>query len=391
MDDPLRQQPRIVELDALRGLAVIGIAWMNVYVYALPQQAYYNPAAYGAESGLDYAVWAGSFVFIENKFRTIFALLFGTGIAIMWGRDGGWSGHLARMAVLFAIGIVHATLLASNDILRVYALAGLVLPLFLRLDWNGLVLAAVAAMALHLLGGYVWLSRQPEAFFALNYGADPAGLANALAIGREDIGARIARRIGLLPGSLVTVAAAIPANLTAMLAGVALWRSGASPALWSRHRARALVIVCLLIGWPTVALVALSTCLLGFDPAGVARNALLVSVPFSMLMGFAYAVGALALFGSHAGSRWVRLLASVGRLSLTNYLMTSVIFAALFADWGLGLFAQLPRSQVFALSFIPGLAMLAWSAQWLRHFDKGPAETAWRWMAKALARDRRDG
>ena len=31
---------RIAELDALRGLAVIGIVWMNVYAFALPAQAY---------------------------------------------------------------------------------------------------------------------------------------------------------------------------------------------------------------------------------------------------------------------------------------------------------------------------------------------------------------
>ena len=41
---------RIVALDALRGIAVAGIALMNVYIYALPPAAYFNPAAAGSES-----------------------------------------------------------------------------------------------------------------------------------------------------------------------------------------------------------------------------------------------------------------------------------------------------------------------------------------------------
>ena len=71
---------RIIQLDALRGLAVLGIVWMNVYVFALPAQAYYNPVAWGGDTLLDRLVWAVSFVFIEDKFRTLFAMLFGAGV-----------------------------------------------------------------------------------------------------------------------------------------------------------------------------------------------------------------------------------------------------------------------------------------------------------------------
>ena len=44
---------RITEVDALRGFAVIGIVWMNVYVFALPFQAYSNPIVWGGEGALE--------------------------------------------------------------------------------------------------------------------------------------------------------------------------------------------------------------------------------------------------------------------------------------------------------------------------------------------------
>ena len=119
---------RITELDALRGLAVIGIVWMNVYVFALPAQGYYNPTVWGPGLGqgsdLDRIVWIISFVFIEDKFRTLFAMLFGAGCLILLERakERPWRAHYARMAVLFIIGLGHAVLFASNDVLRSYAL-----------------------------------------------------------------------------------------------------------------------------------------------------------------------------------------------------------------------------------------------------------------------------
>lgn len=386
---PAAQGSRIAELDALRGVAVIGIAWMNVYVFALPLQAYANPAAYGAHTPIDYGIWAASFVLIEDKFRTLFAMLFGIGVALMWDRGAHWRSHLARMAILLAIGILHATLLASNDILRVYALAGFALPLFLRIGLRGLGLAITALLALHLAGGYVWLASKSGEFFALNYGAHPDGVAYALELGREDFAERVARRLTTLPATLATISAAIPINLASMLVGVALWRAGLLPAEWSRGRGLGLVIACCLIALPALSLIAFSAEALAFDPQVVARNALVLSAPFDLLLGLAYAVILLLLFTPRHASVGVRVLAAVGRLSLTNYLMTSLVFSALFASWGAGLFGDVSRSQALALSLVPGVLMLVWSPLWLRFVGQGPAERIWRACARWIAPERR--
>ncbi|MEO1048638.1 MAG: DUF418 domain-containing protein, partial [Pseudomonadota bacterium] len=200
---------RILELDALRGLAVIGIAWMNVYAFALPLQAYYNPLSSGYEGAADRWVWLVSYVFVEDKFRTLFAMLFGAGCLILIDKseDRPWRAHLARMAVLFAIGLVHATFLASNDVLRAYAIAGLAIPFLYRLSSPALFAVAVGLIALHLGSGLVAFGSGVLDFYAgrtgsdaslfaeRNYGQDPAAIAYAIGLGEESFSARVARRI----------------------------------------------------------------------------------------------------------------------------------------------------------------------------------------------------
>ena len=111
---------RVPELDALRGVAVMGLAWMTIVAFAMPYQAYHNPMAYGFEGPPDRWVWLANFVFVEGTFQTLLAMLFGAGCLILMEKQAGQTprAHVARMAVLFAIGLIHATLVSSHDLLR---------------------------------------------------------------------------------------------------------------------------------------------------------------------------------------------------------------------------------------------------------------------------------
>ena len=74
-------------------------------------------------------------VFVENKFLGLFALLFGLGFSIQLDRARSRGAELLpmfrrRLGWLFAFGVAHAWLLWWGDILRFYAVWGLLLPLF---------------------------------------------------------------------------------------------------------------------------------------------------------------------------------------------------------------------------------------------------------------------
>lgn len=75
--------PRILTLDVLRGVAVMGIFSVNVVGFAMPDAAYLNPAAYGGASGANLAVWVLNFVLIDNKMRCLFSLLFGASLLLV--------------------------------------------------------------------------------------------------------------------------------------------------------------------------------------------------------------------------------------------------------------------------------------------------------------------
>lgn len=393
--------PRILALDALRGVAVIGIVGMNVLAFALPGPAYYNPLSFGGTTPADYWVWLGSFVFIEDKFRTLFAMLFGAGCLILIERAGEhpWRAHYARMTVLFAIGIVHATLLASNDVLRAYALAGLAMPLLAGLSARALLAVGTGLVVVHLaLGLTAFGSAMLDygrglpgtdalLFMERQFGRDPAAIAALLEQGREGLGERVLRRSLGIPAQLVTLAASLPLNLAAIALGMGLWKAGMLKGEWRTFHLQRLAAVCALVALP--ALFGLAAWLVGAGfPAPLAGPvALVISAPFDTLLGVAYAALAMALLGK--GAALTRRLAAVGRLSLSNYLMTSVVLAAIFAPWGLGLFGEVSRWQAFALGLVPVAAMLAWSPLWVARFGQGPVERLWRAGARALSYSRK--
>lgn len=393
--------PRILALDALRGVAVIGIVGMNVLAFALPGPAYYNPLSFGGTTPADYWVWLGSFVFIEDKFRTLFAMLFGAGCLILIERAGEhpWRAHYARMTVLFAIGIVHATLLASNDVLRAYALAGLAMPLLAGLSARALLAVGTGLVVVHLaLGLTAFGSAMLDygrglpgtdalLFVERQFGRDPAAIAALLEQGREGLGERVLRRSLGIPAQLVTLAASLPLNLAAIALGMGLWKAGMLKGEWRTFHLQRLAAVCALVALP--ALFGLAAWLVGagFPAALAGPVALVISAPFDTLLGVAYAALAMALLGK--GAALTRRLAAVGRLSLSNYLMTSVVLAAIFAPWGLGLFGEVSRWQAFALGLVPVAAMLAWSPLWVARFGQGPVERLWRAGARALSYSRK--
>ena len=76
---PVAKAERIDSLDVLRGFALLGILAMNIQSFSMIGAAYFNPTAYGDLSGANYWVWLLSHVLTDQKFMTIFSMLFGAG------------------------------------------------------------------------------------------------------------------------------------------------------------------------------------------------------------------------------------------------------------------------------------------------------------------------
>ena len=140
--NPTPANQRILSLDLLRGVAVLGILAVNIQVFAMIDAAYLNPASFGDMAGLNGWVWYITYLVADTKFITIFSILFGAGIALMADRAlaRGRSAaalHYRRMFWLLLFGLVHAYLLWYGDILVTYAICGIcIYPLHrLRNRW----------------------------------------------------------------------------------------------------------------------------------------------------------------------------------------------------------------------------------------------------------------
>lgn len=387
-------QSRIDSLDAARGLAVCGIVLLNIYNFSMPPAAYFNPLAYGYTGPETMVIWAIESILAQDAFRAVFAVLFGAGVAILFERGTTLRGHLARMLVLLIIGYLHAVLLNNGDVLRLYALTGLLLPLLLRLSQRGLLVAIGLLAALHL-GGLGWFTwgwlrywwdvqhglGDPAALrmWQAEFGVEPTSLERGLAEGRETFGERIVRRAFNWQGPLVIFLAFLPQTLAAMLLGVWSWRSGLLRGDWDMHRARRFAIRMALIALPPM--IALCGAAFWSDFAGpvVGTTALVWSQPFAILLGLAYIAALFAVYGAETlQTRLGGCLAAAGRLSLTNYIGASVVMGAVFYSWGLGWFGSVSRVEATFLSFVVIALILVVSPLWSARFGIGPLERVWR-------------
>src|SRR5687767_6329722 len=144
---------RIGSIDVLRGVAVLGILLMNIQTFSMVESAYMNPASYGDLTGINAVIYVFGRLFADQKFMTIFSMLFGAGIVLMAekavsnGRRPA-SAHYRRMIVLLAVGVAHAYLLWYGDVLTTYAICGMLVYLVRKwrpaiLFWLGVLLLLV--------------------------------------------------------------------------------------------------------------------------------------------------------------------------------------------------------------------------------------------------------
>ncbi|MEM8783590.1 MAG: hypothetical protein AAGE65_12140, partial [Planctomycetota bacterium] len=83
---PTPADQRLLTLDVLRGVALLGILVMNIRSFADVEAAYMNPLVHGPLGPLDHAAWWLTSVLADQKFMAMFSLLFGAGVVLMYQR-----------------------------------------------------------------------------------------------------------------------------------------------------------------------------------------------------------------------------------------------------------------------------------------------------------------
>lgn len=397
---------RIVSLDILRGIAVMGILAMNAIAFSMPEQAYFNPGIYGGAEGADLWAWALSFVFVDGKMRGLFSLLFGASMLLVIERanaSGGNGGqvHVRRMVWLLLFGLAHFFFIWWGDILSLYAVIGLVAYAFIGKSPKALMRWAIGLfVAVTVIGGFLYASPFLMQAAATMPGADPEIVRQWQMI-EADIGgtpAVLAADVALHQGSwlaifqhkladnwyfpLVQILMFGPETLAFMLLGMWGLKSGFMTGTWERRRYAKVTFICLAIAIPAYALLAYATYAADFAAAaGLAAN-MAGGTPFRPVMTIGYAALILYVIKGGAEGWFGRRVAAAGRAAFTNYLGTSIVMTTIFYGYGFGLYGEVGRAELWLFIVAMWALMLAWSKPWLDRYRYGPFEWLWRTLAK---------
>jgi uncharacterized protein len=96
------------------------------------------------------------------------------------------------------------------------------------------------------------------------------------------------------------------------------------------------------------------------------------------LLSLAYLAAICLLALRPAWGRRLQVLAPVGQMALTNYLLESIICTLIFYGYGLGLFGRVGAAWGIVLTVVIYLALIPISHWWMKRFRYGPAEWLWR-------------
>lgn len=374
---PIGLSDRIQSLDVLRGFSLLGIFLINMISFHSPF-SYYNPYEWWQYDDLTVYMWLD--VFVQASFYPIFAMMFGYGMVIMQQRSkqkGGsfWKISVRRLLVLLLFGIVHAFLIWHGDILITYAIMGLLLLLFLRL--SGPVLIGIGA-AIYLLpqlfmGGLLIVASLIDTatladftdIMALQQSSNIYSTGTFLEITKQRM---IDWNMSNGGGGFVLFIFMI---LPLMMIG-----AGAAKLEWlqkaNQQRKKWVIILGIFLPLGLVAK------MIPFFIGPSISIQYIQDMIGGPILAIAYIAIIVLLMSNQTIAKWLKPMASAGRMSITIYLSQSIIGTLIFYSYGFGLYGEMSMSMGTWLAIGIFIMQVIIAELWLSKWKQGPVEKIWR-------------
>lgn len=374
---------RLLTLDAMRGFAVMGIVLMNIIAFSMPDMAYINPRLWGGETPASYIVWIANFIFIDGKMRGLFSLLFGASTLLIYERaaaQGRGLGQLFRRFFwLFLLGLIHYIFVWWGDILRLYAVAGMFLLLFVRRNPHELLKAAIffflAQFAILTVLSFSLILADSGSLA----GSDPATLRQDIALHQGSYWPMVDNRLKQLFSEqpMLLFLSGFEA-LGFMLLGMCMLKSGFLIGRQGAARYLRIAGICYLSGCLPMLGLSAWVWASGFDQVITFNAVISWSLPFRVPLTIAHASLLMWLILRFSDTSVMHRVAAAGRTAFTNYVGTSIVMTTVFYGYGLGLYGTLDRVTVYVFVLMLWALMLLWPLPWLKRFRYGPFEWLWR-------------
>lgn len=371
---PETVRQRIALVDALRGFALMGLFIVHMVEYF--ELYWYRP-----EPG-----WVHNLIFFlfGGKAYGLFAMLFGLSFYIIldnYRRRGVdfRRRFVWRLTLLLAIGYLHS-LLYAGDILQLLALCGLLLVPCWRLStfWLGVIAVFFLAQVPTLIQ-LGWHGFAPDAgytqprFYSLmaaNFEVFANGSLAELVQHNIWRGQTAKWAFFIETGRLWNI-------IGLMFAGALLGRTG----FFEKTHTTPALVAGVVVSLALFALMKyLSVIVPPSLPAGMASwsgEQVLVYLGNLTLIGCGVLMFVL-LFQTRMGARLLALWAPPGRMSLTFYLLQSVIFVPLYYGFGAAWYASIGQTSSLLLGIACWALQMVAASYYLRHYRYGPMEKLWR-------------
>lgn len=365
---------RIFSIDALRGFSLLGILLMNILTFAYPYQII-NPFEFFQHQ--DGAWFKISSLFIIASFYPIFAFLFGYGLSIMYQNslDKGLNYYpmiTRRLLFLLLLGIIHGVFIFYGDILSTYALLGLIAIIFVRLKPQFTLVAlsiGIGIFVLLYLLPMILLKdvTQIESFVGLqelervNNILSSADYVSIIGFNLKYFGMNIANAILVGPFSI------LPIMLFGIYAHQINWFNKIK-----QHKNLYMVIgvVVLILG--------LAIKMIQIVLEGSVTSQLMSQMIGGPIVALSYIMFFVILCEDQTARKILTLLQSIGKLSLTTYIMQSVICIFIFYGVGFNFYGKLPVLNIYVIGIVIYFVQLIVSYLYLMKFKQGPLEKLWR-------------
>jgi uncharacterized protein len=392
---------RLLSIDQLRGVSLLGILFMNIGAFALPSIAYYNPYSFFL-TDLDIAVFASIHLFAAQKFMALFSMLFGVSMLLFFRKYEPATfkrkcTFFIRNFWLLMIGLLHFCFLWFGDVLMVYALCSFFL-FFCRkfsprlLCTIGLVIYFLPTFNAVYMHYYIadelaqndqvavrnyWLGQNAGPLNEINaYTADYATQVDFRANRSSEIiesdNQELVDRMGF---SLLLDFFARAFGM--MFIGMALYRWHFFDVSNQKYWAT-LFKLCFTIGLTVgcVGLYLLYKCEWSWDYAiYLGRIPNNIATPF---MAIAYASLVMMWSQSSFCTKLQQQLQQLGKMALTGYLLQSVLCGFIFYGYGFCFYGTLNRAWQMLIVVLIGAFLLNFASFWMKKFKYGPIEYIWR-------------
>ncbi len=363
---------RLPIIDGIRGVSLAGILLANMLIFQYGIWGKDNFQLY-SPSHMDSIAYRFTKIFIEGSFMPIFAFLFGFGMMKMKQsldrKNQKDKRHFFRRFLFLAVvGFLHSRYLWEGDILFFYGLMGMFLLLFVGRKKKTLIISGSVLLLLFSLPGYgnqhETLSDPVaiEAYVKKTISVYSTGTYEEIKDHRNHVDP------GHLPDYMYLFLFLFAPFFTAPLF---LFGMYAAQDNWFEEPDRKRGIYRKAASLLTLSGILLKSAHYFFPQLSWTGIADLLG---SSILAFGYIFAFALLYTRFGSSFWLRACHSVGKLSLSNYLLQTVICTTIFYGYGLGLFGKLGVLSGIFLSIGIFVLQGIGSYWYLKRFKYGPVE-----------------